>query len=147
MSVFDEELTCSAGLITMRNKWQQFLFSVLAQLIMPLMPMLIEWGLTGAVEQKTLALTAAMYGASIAVVTQNLALLGASILVAVMFSAVFGFLAAGTGQAHFSVSVSSIIVIASFMTLHGMERYKRHIRDGELFLVFGDSRVSREAKT
>jgi hypothetical protein len=120
----------------MGNNWQQFLFSFIAQLVLPLTPMIAEWLLTGKVDDRTLAISAAMYSISIGVATNNLALTGASLVVAVIFSALFGFLAAGK-VTHISVTWSSIVVIVSFMSIHGTERYKRHISQGELFFISG----------
>ncbi|MBS0420206.1 MAG: hypothetical protein JSR66_21025 [Proteobacteria bacterium] len=120
------------------GKWQQFIFSLIAQLVLPLMPIFIEWCVTGGVDEKTLAISASMYCISIGVATKNLALLGISIVVAMLFSAVFGSLAAGNVP-HFYVRIFSIITIVAFMAIHAIERYKRHIQAGELFFLVGDS--------
>ena len=117
----------------MNDKWQHFLFSVFVQLLLPLMPILVELAITGTVSEQTFAISAAMYSISIGVTTNNLALLGASIFVAMAYSAIFGYIVSGNSP-KFPVPSVSMITIILFMLIHGMERYKRHVGDGELFL-------------
>ena len=124
----------------MQNNWQHFLFSVVVQLFLPLMPLVIELWLTGTIKGQTYAISVAMYSISIGVATRNLALLGLSIFVAVLFSSLFGYLASGN-QLHYSVSIPSIVTILSFMFIHATERYKRHVKEGELFIDFGGNNV------
>lgn len=121
----------------MNTNWQHFFYSIIAQLILPLMPLVIEFWLTGKIDDKTYSIAAAMYSISIGVATKNLALLGASIAVTVLFSAVFGFLATGN-PTHFSTTIPAIVTIISFMAIHTSERYKRHILESEPFVAFGE---------
>lgn len=121
---------------TMRNNWQHFTYSIMAQLILPLMPLVLEYWLTGRVDDKTFSIAAAMYSISIGVATKNLALLGVSIIVTVLFSAVFGFQAAGN-VTHFPTTFPALVTILSFMVIHTSERFSRHILQNEPFVDFG----------
>ena len=124
----------------MDDKWQHFIFSVFVQLLLPLMPILVELAITGKVSEQTFAISAAMYSISIGVTTNNLALLGASIFVAMAYSAIFGYIVSGNSP-QFPVPSVSMFTIALFMLMHGIERFKRHVGDGELFLKVGGKDV------
>jgi len=124
----------------MKNNWQHFLFSIVVQLFLPLMPLIIELWLTGKINGQTYAISVAMYSISIGVTTKNLALLGASIFIAVLFSSVFGYLASGN-TLQYPVTIPSITTIFAFMFIHATERYKRHVKEGELFIDFGGNNV------
>jgi hypothetical protein len=118
------------------NSWQQFIYSVLVLLLLPLMPLVIEFWLTGKVDEKTFAISAAMYAITVGVATKHLALLGVSIIVTVLFSSVFGYLAAGNSP-YYSTAIPSVISILSFLSIHAAERYWRHVKGSELFVDFG----------
>ena len=120
----------------MNHNWQQFCFSLIAQLLLPLAPVAIEFWLTGDIGEQTITITAAMYSIAIGVSTKNLGILGLSIVVAVLYSSLFGFSVSGN-NAHFSVKAPAILTIIFFMIIHAAERYKRHVKQGELFMDFG----------
>lgn len=124
----------------MDNKWQHFVFSYFVQLLLPLMPLIIEFWIKGNVSNETYSISTAMYSISIGVTTKNLALLGISIFVAMAFSSIFGFVTSGNSL-FLPVSIPSLITIISFMIIHATERYKRHVKDGELFIEFGGKDV------
>ncbi|MCU7844887.1 MAG: hypothetical protein KZQ93_13735 [Candidatus Thiodiazotropha sp. (ex Monitilora ramsayi)] len=124
----------------MKHNWQHFIFSFIVQLLLPLMPIIVEKSITGNVSDQTYAISAAMYSISIGVTTKNLALLGASIFVAMAFSSIFGFIVSGNSP-HISVANYSIATIIIFMGIHTIERYKRHVNKGELFIDFGGKDV------
>lgn len=124
----------------MSSKWQHFIFCFFVQLILPLMPLCIEFWIKGTITDQTLSISAAMYSISIGVSTKNLGLLGVSIFSAMAFSSVFGYTISGNNM-HFSVTAPAIITIIAFMVIHATERYKRHVRDGELFIDFGERDV------
>lgn len=124
----------------MTQNWQHFLFSMFAQLMLPLAPLAIELWLTGNIGEQTYAISAAMYSIAIGVSTKNLGLLGLSIVVAVLFSALFGFLVSGN-TAHYAIKDPAIFTILFFMVIHSFERFKRHVQQGELFIDFGEPRV------
>ena len=100
------------------------------------MPLGIEYWIKGIVTSQTVSISAAMYSISIGVSTKNLALLGISIFAAMAFCCIFGYVTSGNAM-HFSVVCPAIITILAFMLIHGTERYKRHVRNGELFIDFG----------
>ena len=124
----------------MTQNWQHFLFAMFAQLMLPLAPLAIEFWLTGAIGEQTFAISAAMYSIAIGVSTKNLGLLGLSIVVAVLFSALFGFLVSGNA-AHYTIRWPALFTILFFMVIHAFERFKRHVGQGELFIEFGGPRV------
>lgn len=124
----------------MNQNWQHYLSSIIIQLILPLIPLIIELWLTGQVSDHTFAISVAMYSISIGVTSNNIALLAASIAVSVMFSAVFGYLLS-ENTLHYSVEKPALISILGFMIIHATERYKRHIKEGELFSQFGGNNV------
>src|SRR5437773_2507729 len=124
----------------MSKSWQQFLCALIVQLALPLMPLLIEFWITGTISDKTYSISAAMYAISIGVTTKNIGLLGLGIFAGMAFSSAFGFVTSGNAM-RFSVSLPALATIVAFMIIHAAERYRRHVTDGEAFLEFGDRRV------
>lgn len=124
----------------MNQSWQHFIFSLFAQLLLPLAPLAIEYWLNGKIGEQTCAISAAMYSIAIGVSTKNLGLLGISIVVAVIFSSLFGYLVSGN-TAHFAIKGPAIFTILFFMIIHAFERFKRHVQQGELFIDFGGRHV------
>ncbi|MBT2784978.1 MULTISPECIES: hypothetical protein [unclassified Halomonas] len=120
----------------MNKKWEQFIFSIIAHLTLPLLPLIVEKLLTGSVANETWAITAAMYTIAIGVSSNWLPILGVSLLVSMISVCSFGFLKAGT-TANFDVPTSSLIAIIAFFIVHTIERYMRHVNDGEIFLGVG----------
>ncbi len=120
----------------MTKPWQHFIFCFIVQLLLPLMPIVIEYWIRGAVGEQTLSIAAAMYSISIGVSTRNLALLGVSIFTGMAFCCVFGFVTSGK-PLHFPVATPAMVSIFAFMVIHAAERYKRHVSSGELFIDIG----------
>lgn len=112
---------------------QHFLFGVLVQLLLPLMPVGTEACLQGTVSDQTYAISAAMYTISVGVASKNLAMLGAGILTGMAFSSIFGFVVSGN-TLKFPIAWPALITIACFAVVHGIERYARHVKGSELFL-------------
>ncbi|MDZ7725718.1 MAG: hypothetical protein U5R06_23550 [candidate division KSB1 bacterium] len=117
----------------MKNNWQQFLFCIIVQLLLPLLPLLIEKSLTQVISSETWTLIAGMYIIAIGVSSNNLPMLGASIVVSMFFMAVFGFIKAGN-TITFDINIWALISVVSFMIIHIIERYKRHIIGDEFFV-------------
>lgn len=124
----------------MKHRWQHFLFALLAQLVLPLAPLAIELWLTGRIADSNLAIGSAMYAIAIGVSTKNLPILGSSIVVTVLFSALYGFLVSGN-KTHYSIEVAAYSSLALFAFVHAIERYRRHIVKGELFIDLGGPNV------
>lgn len=124
----------------MSPPWQHFIFALFVQLLLPLMPLIIEFWITGSISSETYSISAAMYSISIGVTTKNVGLLGVSIFVAMAFSCVFGYVTSGN-TLYFSVSGPALFTIAAFMLMHGTERYKRHVGEGERFIEIGGKHV------
>lgn len=120
----------------MNKKWEQFLFSIIAHLTLPLLPLIVEKLLTGSVVNETWAITAAMYTISIGVSSNWLPILGLSLLVSMISVCSFGFIKAGTAV-NFDVPSSSLVAIIAFFIVHTIERYVRHVNNGEVFLGVG----------
>jgi hypothetical protein len=123
----------------MNKQWEQFLFSVIAHLTLPLLPLIVEKLLTGSVANETWAITAAMYTISIGVSSNWLPILGLSLFVSMISVCSFGFLKAGT-SVNFNVPYSSLVAIIAFFIVHTVERYMRHVSEGEIFLGVGGNK-------
>jgi hypothetical protein len=121
----------------MSSRVQHFAFACCVQLLLPLMPLLLEFWIRGGVSDQTYTIIAAMYSISIGVTTKNIGMLGVSIFVAMAFSSAFGYVTSGQPM-HFSVAIPAQLTIISFILIHGVERYQRHVLAGEKFIEFGE---------
>lgn len=117
---------------------QQFYFSVIAQLLLPLLPLILELWLAHKISDQSLSIATAMYSISVGVSSKNLVILGISIAVTVVFSTFFGALAACPTLDIF-IKPPAFFTIFCFIIVHTIERYKRHVIKKELFAEFGES--------
>lgn len=115
--------------------WQHFVLALLLVLVLPLLPLPVEFFITGDLETKTLFLAGAIYAISIAAASSSLAIviiaLIISILMSLGFAVVLSKVTIGSAAAWVSMSV-----IISMMLLHGCERYNKHVADRKPFFEF-----------
>jgi hypothetical protein len=107
--------------------------AVVTQLFLPLIPLLLEILIAGKLSEQTLCLTAAMYVTAVGVSSRSVAILALAIMVAVLLSGLFGYLAAGKPSLALPIRPLAMVPIFAFMFIHGVERYNKHIVEGSPF--------------
>ncbi len=121
----------------MGGKLRHFAVSILVVIIFPLFPILIEC-LVSEITILSLTLTGAIYCISVGTSSREFYLLLLAIFISMLFSFLHGFIYQGQilgtdkyySQHCYIVTIIGIILIT---LLHIIERYVRHISEGELF--------------
>lgn len=118
------------------DEWSEFLMCLMLHMLLPLLPLLLEAIIRkGMPSAPTISLTTALYSMSIGLSSKSKALFGLSILLGIIFSAVFG-MVTGQRQIANGTSVYSAISIFFVFIMHFCERYNRHVIDCYPFLEF-----------
>ncbi len=131
------------------SPWTEFGLSVLLSCGLPLAPVFFEGLFTGRASLSPLAAATSLYALTIAMTTQAKILFGFGLVVGLGFAAVFGNLmafqviataigaeAAGRMPLPPSSGSASWLFIGVFFVLHTIERFFRHVRQGEIYFQF-----------
>lgn len=119
-----------------------YLVSLLAGIVVPLFPLLLEYGVTKDIKLETLAVTAIVYSPAIGLVSRNQAVAISGLVVAMLCVAPYFFsyptVAALFPEAPFLIygRVMAIEAIYFFSICYAWERYGRHYVNNEPFLEF-----------
>lgn len=70
--------------------WQYFIVYVGVFMVLPLVPVGLEWIFVGSVSEQSVTLAAAMFPISIGAVSRSIGLFGVALVITISFSAVFG---------------------------------------------------------
>lgn len=140
--------------IGVSREWQNFGASLLALLILPLLPLWMEAWHTETVSATTLTLTASTYAITLAFSTRNKFILILCIIVCVTFAMDFGQLSNTVTSGALPVGntaangvhsvrwdkVAAGVAITIVFALHAVERFNRHVVEQAPFLEFFDRR-------
>jgi|ERR1700730_16656897 hypothetical protein len=121
---------------------QVYLVSLLAGILFPLLPLIVEYGFTSDVKLETLTVTAIVYGPAIGLVSRHQAVAILGLFVSPVCAAIYAFsdsrVRALFPDAPFltygPVITGEIIYFFSFF--YAWERYGRHYVNNEPFLEF-----------
>lgn len=105
-------------------------------MLLPLLPLFLEWWFAGDIDARSVALTAALYTMAIALSSRHVWLLGVGFLWSFVFSAAFGYLSTDPRPALEHVRAFSGVAIAFVFAAHIIERFVRHVRKEEEFFEF-----------
>lgn len=114
---------------------QEYLLCILFHFAVPFLPLLLELIVLGRVEHKSLYLFIAVYPISIGVSSQSRLQFGFTVVVGLVFSSIFG-LESGNLKITPSCSLGGYACLLLIMLMHAVERFNRHIRDGEPYWNF-----------
>ena len=107
-------------------------------MFLPLLPLIVEFWATTGVSDGTITLAGTMYTIAIAVSSRNLALWGLGILLSILLAVAFGHAISGGDPLPASGMVAAGAILLVFV-FHLVERYNRHVVEGQSFLrFFGD---------
>ncbi len=115
--------------------WENYLLSIVLHLLLPLLPIGMECLLTGKVTERSLTLAASMYSISIGVSSKSRLMFGITIMVSLIFAAIFGYVAKvdSSQNAYGPYAVATIVAV---FIVHTAERYNRHVVDRAPFFQF-----------
>jgi hypothetical protein len=113
--------------------WDDYLLCLIFILVLPLLPLALEFWQTHTVSEKSTALAASMYAISVGTSTASRALLGISVVCCVGYAFAFGFLAGGSSTLWNSRTLGFVGMGLIFL-IHALERYNRHVADSRPFL-------------
>jgi hypothetical protein len=130
----------------MKNNYQDFWTSVLLHLLLPLMPLVIEFNYTGYVSVRSLTMTASIYAFSIGVSSRNKVTLALCILIGLLNAGNYGLTIKTKTTEVISNSTFDFFETGAFwlivltFAVHAIERYNRHVSEGEEFMLIKSSR-------
>lgn len=116
--------------------WQNFFLCVVLHMLLPLLPLMLEWWFSRRIEAKSAALTAALYAMAIGLSSRHAAMLGVGFLFGFVFSAVFGYLSTDPAPTLENAAFFSGAAIVFVFVVHIIERFYRHVGRKEEFFEF-----------
>lgn len=135
--------------IGLKEEHSQFIACILLHLLLPLIPLLLEYIVTKNVSTQSLTLIAAIYSISIGRTTKNVAQFAISIVISLIFSACYGITVQSlkattnlgvstenTVNEYAALDFFAISVIVIIFIMHSLERYNKHVLDMVPFLNF-----------
>lgn len=111
---------------------QTFICCLILQLHLPIVPLLLEYVITGTVSNRSVVLTAAIFVLSTSLASRNIAFLALGIVTSIIFSCLYGVLMVGQTSPPF-LSEAGWITIEATIVMHGIERFNRHFYEKEPF--------------
>jgi hypothetical protein len=114
--------------------WEYFLSSVMLALILPLLPLFLEFFATGEIKPDAMTIAVAMYAVGIGVTSQSQVVFGACLLIGISFSVAYGMTVKTPASA--PANWVGWIIISLVFVLHGLERFQRHVQRRAPFLEF-----------
>lgn len=115
--------------------WQHYLLCILLHMLLPLLPIAIEFWRTKTVGEKSLTLAASMYAIAIGISSANILLFGFCIFTSITFAIAYGIVSTQNIPLPHCEAFAIWGIIAVFV-LHALERYNTHVADKVPFLSF-----------
>lgn len=117
------------------EEWQHFLLSLLYVSLLPLIPLVLEFWLKGNLSASSLTLATAIYSVTVGASSKNRLLFGVGILLAIVFSSVFGVVMNATTPPK-GTEEACFVVLALLTVFNVFDRWNRHMADHEKFWDF-----------
>jgi membrane-anchored protein YejM (alkaline phosphatase superfamily) len=115
---------------------------ILLHLVLPLLPIGLEYLSTGKVAPTSLTLMGSFYAISIGLSSYYRAQFAIGIIVCIIFAFIFGMISQGntlTLLSVFQIKVLAGGTIVAIFIIHAIERYNRHVIDCEPFWSWSDN--------
>ena len=118
--------------------WTAFLLCVIVHMSLPLLPLMVEWLITGVLTKSSLTITIAIYAMTIGASSTNSIIAIICIVVGIVFSMLYGVtLIQNTYQFQVDTMLISKIALMVIVIPHIIERYNRHVVDLQPFKILG----------
>ncbi|MCB1064979.1 MAG: hypothetical protein KDN20_18935 [Verrucomicrobiae bacterium] len=111
---------------------QAFFCCLVLQLHLPILPLFLEYIITGQTKVENVTLTAAIFVVSTSIVSRNSAMLACGIVSSIIFSSLYGVTLAGNAPPTYLL-IFGWIAIEATIAIHAVERYNRHVYELEPF--------------
>jgi len=116
--------------------WENFLASILMILLLPLLPLVIEWVRQGVINEASLALSASMYTISIGVTSRSRLIFAIAIFASVFYAFLYGSATDIASTYPLFLYKAAVWGIIFTFILHTLERYNKHVADRTPFWEF-----------
>ena len=115
--------------------WQEYILCILYHLGLPIMPLGLEYILAGKITVEAATLVASMYAVATSCSSRNLLTFGLGIIVGLIFANLFGIISGGVAKVSIPIEFPIVSILILFFA-HAVERFNRHVREGENFWKF-----------
>lgn len=120
------------------DAWTAFLLCLIVHMSLPLLPLVVEWLITGILTKSSLTITIAIYAMTIGASSTNSIITIICIVIGIIFSMLYGVtLIQNTYQFQVDTMLISKIALAVIVIPHIIERYNRHVVDLQPFKILG----------
>lgn len=120
--------------MTKINKYTNFFCSIIVIVVLPFVPIGLQYVFKSQVSQESLALSVAMYSVSMVVNSGYFLLLLLSLLAIMGFSVAYGVIITSTNPTLVNCTGWALFTIIVIALSHIVERYNRHIKREESFI-------------
>ena len=118
--------------------WTAFFLCLIVHMSLPLLPLAVEWLITGVVTKSSLTITIAIYAMTIGASSTNSIIAIICIIIGIIFSVLYGVtLIQNTYQFQVDTMLISKMALAAIVFPHVIERYNRHVVDLQPFKILG----------
>ena len=121
---------------SMPEHWEDFITCIVLHMLIPLVPLLLEFIVTNGISTRTLTLSAAIYSISISKTSSSKSQLALGIIISLIFAACYGITISNTEKEMGHLNNFATGAILLILIIHIVERYNKHILDREPFLTF-----------
>ena len=116
-------------------KIDNFIASIFLHLLVPLLPIFIEFALIRSVSSTSITLAASMYSIGVGLSSMFRAVFAAFLLVSLFFAVMFGITISDSSKFVYAQSFAATAITLVFLT-HTMERGIRHLIKSERYFQF-----------
>lgn len=116
--------------------WQHFSASFICAVLFPLLPLGIEFFVSGSISDNSVLISSIMYCSAIALASDSVLVFVLGFLLSIILSMAFGITFYNNQTAPNGSHMLSLIAIAFFGLSHSLQRYNQHVVRGEDFIVF-----------
>lgn len=120
----------------LNDQWSDYFLCLFLHMLIPLLPILMEFLFTGSVLDSSLSITTAMYSIAIGLSSKNKAMFGYCLVIGIFFSGVYGVSVSTQNQIMIDIRTPTLVILGSVFLLHAAERFNRHVADCQAFLLF-----------
>ncbi|CAI3111564.1 hypothetical protein KTH76_02220 [Acinetobacter baumannii] len=116
--------------------WTAFIICILVHMLLPLLPLFIEWLLIDKISNSSYTITIAIYAMTIGASSTNSIIAILCIFIGIIFSVLYG-ATVSNPKLVFDIQLWSIMALITIFVPHALERYNRHVYEKQAFKIFG----------
>lgn len=124
------------------NAWQEYLTCILLHLILPIVPIFLEYNVKSSISALTATLAAAMYTISIGLSSKSKAIFAICVILCIFYIFKYGSLLSISDITKHTDGYALWAIFCAFL-MHLLERYNIHVADRQPFWIFSNSEGAR----